>query len=152
MNSDLASFIGGGLVAVIATIAYQEFVLFRDGGRRKAELRERSRLAALLVRDEIYANLQTLKIIRDSQEPPGPLVSGTYQDLQVDLARGLPAAARDSVRHAYVYARAPRVIAFKHFATDQIVKPSKVIDDAIAASEAALEALKPHVPAGAAEI
>jgi hypothetical protein len=149
---DFASFVGGGLIALVATTVYQEFVFRRENGRRKAELAERSGLAALLVRDEIYANLQSLRIIRDSNEPPGSLVSGTYQDLQVDLARGLPANVRDAVRHAYVFARAPRVLEFKQIATDQVLKPSQVINDAISACEAALALLKPHLPKGAAEI
>jgi hypothetical protein len=150
--SDIWTFIGGGVFVGVVTILYQEFVLLRERRRRNGERAERSGLAALLVRDEIYANLQTLKIIKESQEPPEPLVSGTYQDLQVDLARGLPPAVRDAVRHAYVFARAPRVLEFKQIATDQVLKPSLVIDDAIRACEAALELLKPHVPKGAAEI
>jgi hypothetical protein len=150
--SDIWTFVGGGVFVGVVTILYQEFVFIRERKRRNGELAERSGLAALLVRDEIYANLQTLRIIKDSQEPPGPLVSGTYQDLQVDLARGLPPAARDAVRHAYVFARASRVLEFKHIATDQVLKPSPFIDEAIKACEAALELLKPNVPEGAAEI
>src|SRR5205085_1640603 len=53
--SDLLSFIGGGLVAVVATISYQEVLLWR--ARRTED--KAFPLKALLVRDECYANLET---------------------------------------------------------------------------------------------
>src|SRR5216683_5970323 len=122
---DAWSFIGGWLVAVGATIAYQEFALFRE---RKSKRRDFP-FQAMLVRDECYANLQTLKIINASKEPPPPLSSNAYDAYQLDLSRRLPAEVRDAVRHAYVYARAPRVLE-RRSPTGKVTMSSPVVQDA----------------------
>jgi hypothetical protein len=145
--SDLLSFIGGGLVAVVATIGYQEVILWRD---RWAQARAFP-LKTLLVRDECHANLQTLKIVQTTNEPPVALPMAAYQSFQLDLASHLSPEARDAVRHAYVYAQTPRVLEMRN-AQGRVVMSSPVVNDAVAAFEEAFKLLKEFVPPAAADV
>jgi hypothetical protein len=69
----------------------------------------RFRSAALLVHDELRANLATLEVALKTGQVPEPLASQTYRDHQLVLALHLKPDDRDDVRAAYVYAWAPRV-------------------------------------------
>ena len=64
--------------------------------------------AALLVSDELQANVVTLEIAIQTAEDPELLASKAYDTYQMILARRLPPAARDAVRGAYIHARVPR--------------------------------------------
>lgn len=71
----------------------------------------RFRVAALLVYDELRANLSILEIAQKAGELPQPLAFQTYSQHQLLLAEHLDHDSRDSVRAAYVYAQVPRVFA-----------------------------------------
>jgi len=92
----------------------------RQSSRDAAAELQRFRAAALLVHDELRANLSLLQIAEQTGELPEPLADRTYADYQLLLATHLDQDARDSVRAAYVYPRVPRVFVRK----DVTVRPS----------------------------
>jgi hypothetical protein len=69
----------------------------------------RFRAAALLVYDELRANLSLIEIAVKTSAIPEQLSFETYADYQLLLAQHLSPDDRDDVRAAYVYARVPRV-------------------------------------------
>ena len=69
----------------------------------------RFRAAALLVYDELRANLSLIEIAVKTSAIPEQLSFQTYADYQLLLAQHLAPEDRDDVRAAYVYARVPRV-------------------------------------------
>lgn len=123
-------------VGTLAAVGVAIFLAYKGAGlaRRAEEAAEQRRLtreagvevrqfraAALLVRDELRANIVRYEIAlnlspgQPSQEGhaaeiPDGLASQTYQDLQLRLAQHdrLDQATRDAVRSAYVFARVPR--------------------------------------------
>lgn len=68
------------------------------------------RAAALLVSDELRANIVKLENALKTREDPELLVSMAYDTYQLILARRLPPEARDAVRGAYIHARVPRAV------------------------------------------
>ena len=80
--------------------------------RRETEAEDRRfRSAALLVHDELRANLSILQTALRTNEVPHQLAFQTYRDHQLLLALHLKPDDRDDVRAAYVYAWVPRVFA-----------------------------------------
>jgi hypothetical protein len=142
----IATFLGGGIVGGIIAEAYHELKAFLQ--RRQ----ERS-AAALLVRDELRANIVQLEIALQAQEDPVGLRSETYDDLQMILARRLPAQVRDAVRQAYVHARVPRSLQFRQ--TDPmgtVIRPGPIATEALEKARRAHSLLAPHIPRGASDV
>jgi hypothetical protein len=118
-------------------------------GRRKET--EQFHIAALLVRDELRANVVKLQIAVETEEDPEPLESGTYSRHEQILAKRLPADSRDAVRGAYVHAKVFRPFQLR---TTQGARAGQtgVVEEALGKANRALELLHPHIPKGASEI
>ena len=134
----------GGLSGVVIN-ALVEYL------RDKASTDKRFRAAALLVRDELHANIVRLKIAVESSEIPDGLESQTYQDVQMLLAQGLRRDALDKVRKAYIHIRTPRAfeerwttLVHREPAGTQPVEEN--VKAALADAEAAHAALARFVP------
>jgi hypothetical protein len=109
------------------------------------------RAAALLVSDEMRANIVKMEIAIQTAEDPEPLASGAYDTYQMILARHLPPATRDAVRGAYIHARVPRAFQVKDLSGRRVAS-TKVVQEALNKSTVARGLLSPHIPPGAAEI
>ena len=109
------------------------------------------RAAALLVSDELQANIVKLEIAMETDEDPEPLAIQTYHAYQLILARRLASVARDAVRGAYIHARVPRAFQVRNN-EGQRVGATPVIEDALDKSRRAREMLRPYIPEGTAEI
>jgi hypothetical protein len=129
----LVSAIGAVAVAAVAVyiagwLSPRESRLAADAADARQQRREeaaeerRFRSAALLVHDELRANLAILDIALKTGEVPGSLVFQTYRDHQLLLALHLTPDDRDDVRAAYVYAWVPRVFIRTGDATAQAVR------------------------------
>jgi hypothetical protein len=110
------------------------------------------RAAALLVNDELQANIVKLEIALETDEVPELLASQTYHAYQLILACRLSSAARDAVRGAYIHARVHRAFQVRSQAGDQWVGLTPVVEEALDKSRRARELLRPYIPEGAAEI
>jgi hypothetical protein len=148
-GGDIATFLGGGIVGVVASEVWRSFT-------RGWEVRKQRDAAALLVRDELQANIVRLRIARDGPEVPENLESATYRDLQMVLAQNLDRKALDAVRQAYIHARVPR--AFQSLSPGPGGRPTLVapivpiIIAALEKAEKAHELLGKYVPKDAAAI
>jgi uncharacterized membrane protein YccC len=100
-------------IAAVVTPRESERAVQRTEERQRRSEEEaedrRFRSAALLVLDEVRANLSALEIALKTGEIPQPLAFETYAAYQLLLAQHLTPEYRDDVRAAYVYARVPRV-------------------------------------------
>jgi hypothetical protein len=74
---------------------------------RRQEAR-RFQATALLVSDELRANVVKLEIALETEEDPEPLASDAYHRHELILAQRLPPETRDMVRGAYIHARVHR--------------------------------------------
>jgi hypothetical protein len=109
------------------------------------------RAAALLVSDELQANIVKLKIALETTEDPEPLAIQTYHAYQLILARRLSSEARDAVRGAYIHARVPRAFQVRSGGGER-VGSTPVVEDALDKSRRARELLRKYIPEGTAEI
>lgn len=125
--------------------------IVRDWIVQSRRERDRFQAAALLVSDELRANIVKLEIARDTGEDPEPLASQAYHAHELILARHLPPDARDAVRGAYIHAQVPRAFQVRNPA-GQRVGSTSVLEEALSKTARARELLKPHIPCGAAEI
>lgn len=108
------------------------------------------RAAALLVSDEIQANVVKLKIALDTDDDPELLTSQAYDNYQLILARRLSPEARDAVRGVYIHARVHR--AFQEIKGNEWVGSTPVVQEALDKCRHARELLRPYIPEGTAEI
>jgi hypothetical protein len=106
--------------------------------------------AALLVSDELRANVVKLEIALETGEDPEPLASDIYHRHELILARRLPPETRDIVRGAYIHARVHR--AFQVRTKGEWRKQTHVVKEALDKAKLARELLRPHIPEGTAEI
>jgi hypothetical protein len=103
-SGQVAAFLGGGVAVFLLDNAWRAL------SGRWQQTRDK-RVAALLVADELRANIVRLQIaLEGTPEEVADLQSQTYQDFQAVLARHLDRETRDAVRAAYVFARVPRVL------------------------------------------
>ena len=109
------------------------------------------RAAALLVSDEVQANIIKLEIAIETNEDPEPLASQTYDTYQLILAPRLSAEARDAVRGVYIHARVHRAFQVKNEEGER-VGSTLVVEDALDKARRARELLRPYAPKGTAEI
>jgi hypothetical protein len=106
--------------------------------------------AALLVSDELRANVVKLEIALETEEDPEPLASDVYHRHELILARRLPPDTRDIVRGAYIHARVHR--AFQVRTKGEWRRQTPVVEEALNKARRARELLRPHIPEGTAEI
>jgi hypothetical protein len=107
--------------------------------------------AALLVSDELQANVVKLEIALETEEDPEPLASDAYHRHELILARRLPREARDMVRGAYIHARVHRAFQVRT-KQGQWMGQTPVVEEALDKARRARELLRPHIPEGTAEI
>jgi hypothetical protein len=107
--------------------------------------------AALLVSDELQANVVKLEIALETEEDPEPLASDAYHRHELILARRLPPEARDVVRGAYIHARVHRAFQVRT-KQGQWMGQTPVVEEALNKARRARELLRPHIPEGTAEI
>jgi hypothetical protein len=117
--------------------------------RRRAD--KEFRAAALVVSDELQANIVQLEIALQTSQDPEPLASQTYQSYQLVLAIRLSSEARDAVRGAYIHARVHRAFQVRD-EQGQWVRSTPVVQEALDKAKRARELLHPYIPAGTAEI
>jgi hypothetical protein len=148
---ELAQFAVGGLGGVIFTTLWTWFT----GARREEQ---KFRAAALLVRDEIRANIVRNEIALQAEEMPDGLQSQTYQDLQVILASRMKNPDLDEVRAAYIHVRVPRALEFRVMQLGPRpewvdVEPlTDIIQVALDSCRRAYGVLGKHATKGAAEV
>jgi len=100
----VASFLSGSVITFVLGKLWEIGAARR---KRSSDLRT----AALLVSDELRANIVRLEVaLEGAPEATDDLQSQTYQEFQAILARYLDRESRDLVRGAYVFARVPRVL------------------------------------------
>ena len=99
------SLLTAGPVGVILGFLLKSVYDWYTGRRQEAR---QFQAAALLVSDELRANVVKLEIALETKEDPEPLASDAYYRYELILARRLPPEARDMVRGAYIHARVPR--------------------------------------------
>lgn len=126
--------LGGAFLAFLANFCWS---LYRE--------RAESRLARLLVRDEIRANIVALEIAAETGELPD-LESRTYQDLQLIAARHLPSDPLHDMRAAYIHVRVPRSLE-RHDSFGGVHRQKELLAAALAKARTAEAALdNRHVP------
>jgi hypothetical protein len=111
--------------------------------------------AALLVSDELRANVVKLEIALETKENPEPLASDAYYRHELILAMRLPPKARDMVRGAYIHARVPRAFEVRTKrgrSKGQWMGQTPVVEEALSKAKRARQLLSPHIPKGTAEI
>jgi len=106
--------------------------------------------AALLVSDELRANVVKMEIALETGEDPEPLASDVYHRHELLLARRLPPETRDMVRGAYIHARVHR--AFQIRTKGEWRQQTPVVAEALHKAKRARELLRPHIPEDTAEI
>jgi hypothetical protein len=157
MSEVLLGAIIGAVGAILGGAAGSFILITREQSREAANKKRASEAATLLVWDELKANKAILKIAVDTQSVPDALSSQTYNDNQMTLAQDLDDHdALNAVREAYVHARAP--VAFERRLIDDMTgmvvgrSPNPVVNDALAKTERAYEALRKHIPKWATEV
>lgn len=136
----------GALISVGTMIIYQMIGSHRERQATAEANRRRVEGAALLVWDELRANVVQLEIARETNEIPN-LESQSYQDLQTDLARGLPMDVMNAVRAAYVFARVPRSLQRRTKVGEQvIVEPNDLTLEALGRARRARDLLRAQLP------
>jgi hypothetical protein len=117
---------------------------------RRQEAR-RFQAAALLVSDELRANVVKLEIALETAQDPEPLASDAYHRYELILAQRLPPETRDMVRGAYIHARVHRAFQVRT-KRGQWTRQTPVVQEALDKAKRARELLQPHIPKGTAEI
>jgi hypothetical protein len=136
--------LGGAVIGFLLRACYDWFI-----ERRRAD--SEFRAAALLVSDELRANIVKLEIALETTEDPEPLASQAYDAYQMILARQLPPTARDAVRGSYIHARVPRAFQVRDQAGKRVAS-TPVVQEALDKSRLAHGLLSQYTPDGAAEI
>jgi len=112
---------------------------------RRQESRQ-FRAAALLVSDELQANIVKLEIALETEEDPEPLASDVYHRHELLLARRLDPETRDWVRGAYIHARVHRAFQVRHKGEWQ--GQTHVVQEALIKARKARELLRLHSQGG----
>lgn len=134
----------GGVVLGALLTTWREWMTERRRTDREFDA------AALVVSDEIRANVVKLEIALQTSEDPEPLANQTYQSCQLILLRRLSSEARDAVRGAYIHAQVHR--AFQVRQQGQWVRSTPVVQEALDKAKRAQELLRPYLPNDAAAI
>jgi hypothetical protein len=147
-----ATFLSGGVVVFLVDRAW-------TAATNRREHKKRFRAAALLVSDELRANVVRLEVAYEAARAGAPeeidLASQTYQEHQLLLAQYLDPETRDAVRGAYVFARVPRALQRVKWLseTERSVQVIAVLaDEALRRARTARERLANYIPPGSAEI
>ena len=122
-----------------------------DWGTGKRQEDQQFQVAALLVSDELRANVVKLEIALQTSEDPESLASDAYHRHELILARRLPSEARDSVRAAYIHARVHRAFQVRSN-QGEWVGQTPVVRDALDKARSAREQLRSYGPKDATEI
>lgn len=120
-----------------------------DAGRRQED--RLFQAAALLVSDELQANVVKLEIALETEEDPEPLASDAYHRHELILARRLPSEARDMVRGAYIHARVHRAFQLRT-RQGEWAGQTQVVREALDKARQARKLLRLHAPDDIGEI
>lgn len=137
-----------GFGGVILGFVLKALADWNTGRRQEAQQFE---AAALLVSDELRANVVKLEIALETEEDPESLGSDAYHRHELILARCLPPETRDMIRGAYIHARVHRAFQVRS-KQGQWMRQTPVVEEALNKARRARELLHPHIPEGTAEI